>query len=69
MATKYIMGQFDSQDPNFSGFLVLGVGLPRTGTSSLRMALAQLLGGACYHMANVFRGDAVDWDHWEQVPC
>jgi hypothetical protein len=29
---------------------VVGAGLPRTGTSSLRMALQQLLGGDVYHM-------------------
>jgi hypothetical protein len=29
---------------------VVGAGLPRTGTSSLRQALEQLLGGACCHM-------------------
>src|SRR5262245_26980503 len=30
---------------------VVGAGLPRTGTSSLRLALEQLLGGACCHMS------------------
>jgi hypothetical protein len=30
---------------------IVGAGLPRTGTSSLRMALEQLLGGACCHMS------------------
>jgi hypothetical protein len=29
---------------------VIGAGLPRTGTNSLRLALARLLGGECYHM-------------------
>jgi hypothetical protein len=62
---KLILSHFESQDPNFSGLVVIGAGLPRTGTSSLRMALAHLLEGACYHMANVFRGDHVDWSHWE----
>jgi hypothetical protein len=30
---------------------IVGAGLPRTGTSSLRLALEQLLGGRCYHMS------------------
>lgn len=30
---------------------VVGAGLPRTGTSSLRQALERLLGGRCYHMS------------------
>jgi hypothetical protein len=53
---------------------VVGAGLPRTATRSLKDALEQLLGGRCYHMAEVFqhledvpawgaatRGDSVDW--------
>jgi len=76
----------DSLDPaNFEGFSyamalnVVGVGLGRTGTNSLRIALEQLLDGPCYHMFEVFqnpghaaiwlraaRGEAVDWDHWRR---
>jgi hypothetical protein len=53
---------------------VVGAGLPRTATRSLKGALELLLGGRCYHMAEVFqhledvptwraatRGDEVDW--------
>jgi len=53
---------------------VVGAGLPRTATRSLKDALELLLGGRCYHMAEVFqhledvptwraaaRGDAPDW--------
>jgi hypothetical protein len=50
---------FESQNANYSGFLVIGAGLPRTGTSSLSVALAQLLNGACYHMVSVFQGTSV----------
>ena len=32
---------------------VVGAGLPRTGTSSLRLALEQLLGAPCHHMSAV----------------
>jgi hypothetical protein len=54
---------------------VVGAGLGRTGTHSLKIALEQLLGGPCYHMVEVFahpehlpswtaamRGEPVDWD-------
>jgi Sulfotransferase domain len=53
---------------------VVGAGLPRTATRSLKDALELLLGGRCYHMVTVFenldevptwqaatRGDAIDW--------
>lgn len=54
---------------------VVGAGLGRTGTMSLKLALERLLGGPCYHMAEVFahpehvprwhdaaRGRMPDWD-------
>jgi hypothetical protein len=34
-------------------FRVVGVGVGRTGTSSLKLALETLLGGPCYHMREV----------------
>jgi hypothetical protein len=53
---------------------VVGAGLPRTATKSLKEALELLLGGRCYHMAEVFqhledvpawraaiRGEEIDW--------
>jgi hypothetical protein len=53
---------------------VVGAGLPRTATRSLKDALELLLGRRCYHMAEVFqhledvpmwraatRGDELDW--------
>jgi sulfotransferase family protein len=53
---------------------VIGAGLGRTGTASLKLALAQLLGGPCYHMlevrehpahaavwADAYRGRTPDW--------
>ena len=56
---------------------VVGAGLPRTGTSSLRAALEELLGGPCLHMSAIpghpfdlgdgwtgaLAGDAPDWEH------
>ena len=54
---------------------VVGAGLGRTGTNSLKLGLERLLGGPCYHMLEVFprpqhtdlwkaalRGEAVDYD-------
>ena len=40
---------------------VVGAGVGRTGTHSLKVALEQLLGGACHHMVEVF-------GHQEEVP-
>jgi hypothetical protein len=40
---------------------VVGAGLPRTATRSLKEALERLLGGRCYHMHEVFQ-------HLEDVP-
>jgi hypothetical protein len=54
---------------------VVGAGLGRTGTNSLKLALEELLGGTCYHMFELtehpddlpaweraVQGEAVDWD-------
>lgn len=54
---------------------VVGAGLGRTGTHSLKLGLEQLLGGPCYHMTELFprpdhlpvwhraiKGEPVDWD-------
>lgn len=54
---------------------VVGAGVGRTGTHSLKVALEQLLGDRCYHMLEVFEhpehvpmwqqavaGDMPDWD-------
>jgi hypothetical protein len=40
---------------------MVGAGLGRTGTMSLKVALEKLLGGSCYHMVEVFpRPDHLD---------
>jgi hypothetical protein len=54
---------------------LVGAGVGRTGTHSLKLALETLLGAPCYHMLEVFqhlehvpswhaaaRGEPVDWD-------
>jgi hypothetical protein len=42
---------------------IVGAGLPRTGTNSLKLALERLTGGRCYHMREVSerRGAADAW--------
>src|SRR5947209_2061721 len=42
------------------GLRIIGAGLPRTGTFSLRLALERLLGGTCYHMSTMRERGAVD---------
>jgi Sulfotransferase domain len=42
---------------------VVGAGLGRTGTHSLKLALEQLLGGPCYHMSETF-GRPADIPVW-----
>ena len=56
------------------GLRIVGAGLGRTGTLSLKLALERLLGAPCYHMLELFthpehvavwhaavRGEPVDW--------
>jgi len=45
---------------------VVGAGLGRTGTHSLKLALEQLLGGPCYHMFEVFQHPA-DIEQWQRA--
>ncbi len=45
------------------GLKVIGAGLGRTGTTSLKAALEELLGGRCYHMFEV-RERPADADVW-----
>jgi len=59
------------------GLKVIGAGLGRTGTHSLKLALERLTGEPCYHMVEVFknmdhcpvwtaaaRGDMPDWNEF-----
>jgi len=45
------------------GLQIIGAGLGRTGTTSLKLALEHLLGGRCYHMLEV-RERPADPDVW-----
>ena len=52
--------EISQPDPNYDGFIVIGAGLPRTGTLSLQTALTQLLKGPCYHMFLVISSKKTD---------
>src|SRR5436305_2670323 len=45
---------------------VVGAGLGRTGTNSLKVALERLLGGRCYHMYELIERPG-DTEHWERA--
>ena len=58
---------FWEQKKNYKGFVVIGAGLPRTGTTSMRSALGTLLDGSCYHMVDNVNGTKVDSDFWNKA--
>ena len=47
-------------------FVLIGAGLPRTGTLSSFTALERLLPGRCHHMARVL-GDTNESDFWQRA--
>ena len=55
-----------SSSSSSSDLVVIGAGLPRTGTYSLHHALQQLLGGTCYHM-DVALKSGPHADFWERA--
>ena len=57
----------EAQRKNYSGFVVIGAGLPRTGTLSTRAALFHLLDGACYHMVDVYAGRKKVSGFWQKA--
>ena len=52
--------------PNYDGYLVIGAGLPRTGTLSMATALEILLKGPSYHMKQVIDGGKIEQNHWKK---
>ena len=46
------------------GLLVIGVGLPRTGTTSLCHALSYLLRGSCFHGSRLPNLTEEEYDFW-----
>ena len=51
-------------EPNYDGFVVIGAGLPRTGTNSLQIALSHLLKGPIHHMHVVHHTGDQDAAFW-----
>lgn len=58
------MDTFKSK-PNNGGYIVIGAGLPRTGTASIQNALSILLDGPVYHMKEVRKNFANGFDDME----
>lgn len=56
-------GSSGSDRVTMPGMKVIGAGLSRTGTMSMRAALERLLGGQCHHMEEVARVPE-QLDHW-----
>jgi len=54
-------------DPRLSGLVVIGAGLPRTGTLSTRAALELLLGGPCYHGSVALVEKEDDQAAWQEA--
>lgn len=46
---------------------VIGAGLPRTGTTSMKAALEQLGFGPCHHMIEVFKNPEKQTERWQHV--
>ena len=61
---KNISKNIGNAETKSYGLKVIGAGLPRTGTLSLKSALTQLYSGKCYHMMDVFAGDQEDINIW-----
>ena len=56
------------QKPNYSGFVVIGAGLPRTGTTAIRHALGVLLDGRSYHgMYSAVAGGHPELNFWNRA--
>nr|CAX77490.1 Cell wall integrity and stress response component 1 precursor [Schistosoma japonicum] len=52
---------------NLTSLLVIGAGLPRTGTTSMKRALEILLGKPCYHMMDIMLRKHEDIGKWLQL--
>ena len=58
--------QYNS-NPSKEGFVVIGAGLPRTGTNSLRIALSHLLNGPVHHMYYVIEHGQEQVSFWNDA--
>lgn len=55
------------ETPNYDGYLVIGAGLPRTGTASTRSALSVLMNGPIYHMGQVMESGFKHVSFWNEA--
>ena len=67
MDLKKVAGTDYLEKPNFDGFILIGAGLPRTGTFSLQVALSHLLKGKVYHMHTVGKGSSIEYKFWNKA--
>ncbi|HUC13086.1 MAG TPA: sulfotransferase, partial [Acidimicrobiales bacterium] len=58
-----LFGAFEG-DGSLMSLKVVGAGVGRTGTNSLKLALEQLLGGKCHHMFEVISDPTVQIPLW-----
>ena len=54
----------DHKDADKGELQVIGVGLPRTGTTSLTNALSYLLKGSCFHGSRLPKLSEEEYDFW-----
>ena len=68
MAQKFLKNliptDYEEYETKKTGICVVGAGLPRTGTMSLRAALNIILEGNVYHMGEVFKGGSEHAQFW-----
>jgi len=68
LGESYRFSLFSAMPDTQAKLIVIGAGLPRTGTLSLSKALEILLGGECYHMIPFMdKGNAYDIKHWKDA--
>ena len=67
MMNAILLPKNKKYSPNYDGYLVIGAGLPRTGTLSMATALEILLNGPSYHMRQVLDGGKIEEEHWKKV--
>ena len=53
--------------PNYEGYILIGAGLARTGTTSLRLALSHLLNGPVHHMVETLEKGQIEVDFWNKA--
>ena len=63
----YVINMEYISTPSEEGYILIGAGLPRTGTTSLRIALSHLLKGPVHHMYYVIENGPEQVPFWVDV--